>query len=92
MDEHTYDVALWRFWPRDVIPYADCVSAPSPLVAALRLMACYNLRHVSRVAVGLPDGSVWRKEQGLSRYVERGEPQADAPRGEQDEVEEGVMD
>ncbi len=31
MDEHIYDVALWRYWPGDLVPYTDVVKGPSPL-------------------------------------------------------------
>ncbi len=73
MDEGTYDVALWRFWPGELVPYTDLVKGPSPLVAALRLMARYKLVYVAHVKVACPDGSIWSPgTKGLSR-VDDGE-------------------
>jgi hypothetical protein len=65
--DHSYDVALWRYWPTHDLPVVDvAVSATSLLLAALSLMDRCKLRRVAYAAVGLPDQTIKRWQTGLS--------------------------
>jgi hypothetical protein len=65
--DHSYDVALWLFWPTNDFPIVDeMVTAASPLLAVLSLMDRCKLKRVARAAVGLPNHSIKRWETGLS--------------------------
>jgi hypothetical protein len=88
MQKNVYDVALWRYWHADDLHYPEsfpvvdtAVQADSPLMAALQLMEQYKIKRVARAAVGLPDHTVQRWEQGLSRYT------GDAPIPDEEDTE-----
>ena len=54
---HTYDVALWRYWPALFPEWAEAVQAYSPQSAMYGLMRLHGLRFVEKVAVSACNGS-----------------------------------
>jgi hypothetical protein len=55
----TYDVVLWRWWPRVFADVVEEIEAQSPLVAVLRLMEQHNIRVVAyATARVLPRGPI----------------------------------
>jgi hypothetical protein len=65
----SYDVALWRWWPRVFADVVEDIEADSPLVAVLQLMEKHKIRVVAYAAARVvPRGPIHRYES-IRRYV-----------------------